>query len=120
VDTDSLPHAATLAAARLLIHAGRDACTNGRHFESPLRRLRALRADGPSTDPRARLSLQIDNLQGLRVHSVDDAGPLIDVPLPAGTYHVTVHYGSVRRRYTMTLESGASFDLHLRLAPDPQ
>jgi hypothetical protein len=52
------------------------------------------------------------------LHTVDDAGPLVEVPLPAGTYQVTVQLGCVRRSYTMTLEPGMSFDLHLRLSPD--
>lgn len=89
----------------------------GRH-ESPFQRLRALHADGPWNEERAPLSLQIDDLQGNRVLSVNDAAPLLDVPLPAGAYHVSVHRGKVRCGYTMTIEPGASFDLHLRLVPD--
>jgi hypothetical protein len=64
----------------------------------------------------APLNLRIDDLQGHRMHAVDSAGPLVDVPLPAGTYLVSVHLGPVRRSYTMTLEPGASFDLYLSLA----
>ncbi len=54
------------------------------------------------------------------MHSVDDAGPFVDIPLPAGTYHVTAELGKVRRSYTMTLEPGASFNLRLRFTADSQ
>jgi hypothetical protein len=103
-----------------LIHAQADGSERERHFGSPLRRLRALYADGPWHDERAPLELQVDDLQGHRVLEIEDAGPLTDIPLPAGTYQVSVHLGRVRRSYTMTLEEGASFDLHLRLTPGPQ
>ncbi|MEO8119228.1 MAG: hypothetical protein ABI606_07895 [Rhodoferax sp.] len=59
--------------------------------------------------------MQIDDLRGHRVLDIEAAGPLVDVPLPAGTYHVTAHRGKVRRGYTMTLKQGAFFDLYLRL-----
>ena len=118
MDTNAPARAATLAAARLLIHADDDARDRGKPTESTLQRLRALYAEGPWHDEQAPLNLQIDDLQGRRVLCVEDAGPLVDVPLPAGTYHVNVCLGKVRRCYTMKLEPGTSFDLHLRLAPD--
>jgi hypothetical protein len=137
--TDSLPHdepapdhersqmdrfapqrTAAVSAARLLVHAEDNVGARGKRFESPLRRLRALYADGPWHDEQAPLCLHIDDLQGRRVLAIDDAGPLSEVPLPAGTYNVTVRLGKVRRSYTMVLEQGASFDLYLRLAPDRQ
>ena len=62
--------------------------------------------------------MRIDDLHGKRMFSVDDAGPLVDVPLPAGTYHVSAQRGNARCSYTMTLEPGVSFDLRLRLVPD--
>ena len=116
LSTDTLSRAATPSAARLLIHAD-DHVGTGRHDESRLQRLLALHAHGPRPHGRPPLNLRIDDLQGHRLHTVDDAGPLVDVPLPAGTYQVSVHLGQVRRCYTMTLEPGASFDLFLRLAP---
>jgi hypothetical protein len=110
--------APTLSPARLLIHIAEPVNTGRRHFETPLRRLFALHPDGPCNRSRVPLRLQIDDLEGRRVHTVDDAGPLVDVPLPAGTYQVSVLLGTLRRSYTMTLLPGASFDLHLRLMPD--
>jgi hypothetical protein len=118
VDSNPASRAAALAASRLLIHAEYDLGESDRHHESRLQRLRAIQTRGPWNDKRAPLNLQIDDLQGHRVHAVDDAGPLIDVFLPAGTYHVSVHLGKVRRSYTLTLEPGTSFDLYPRLAPD--
>lgn len=112
-----IANASGQSAARLLIHADDAFVPRGGQFERPLQRLRALYADGPWQDERSPLRLHIDDLQGLRVLSIDDAGPLIEVPLPAGTYHVTVQLGNVHRAYTMTLEQGAAFDLYLRLAP---
>jgi len=120
MDAHSRLRAATLSAAHLLIHAEAEIGERDRHSESPLRRRRALYADAPWHDERAPLGLQIDDLEVQRVLDIDDAGPLTDIPLPAGTYHVSVHLGKVRRSYTMTLEQGVSFDLHLRLTPGSQ
>ncbi|MGS0754622.1 hypothetical protein ACVBEH_07820 [Roseateles sp. GG27B] len=36
--------------------------------------------------------------------------------MPPGTYQITALLGAYRRSYTMTLEPGTSFHLHLRLA----
>ena len=104
--------------ARLLIHA-HDDHPPGRHADSPLQRLLALYPAGNRSTRREPLRLLIDTLEGETVLAVDDAGPLVDVSLPPGTYHVTAHLGDSHRGYTMRLDQGASFDLHLRLAkPD--
>jgi hypothetical protein len=50
------------------------------------------------------------------VLALDDAGPLVEVALCPGTYHVSAQRGRLRRGYTVTLQQGASFDLYLRLA----
>lgn len=103
------------ASARLLIHA-RDDHPPGRHADSPLQRLRALYPHGGTRQGRHEpLRLLIDTLDGDTVLAIDDAGPLVDVALPAGTYHVTAHLGETQRGYTMTLGQGMAFDLHLRL-----
>jgi len=103
------------APARLLIHA-HDDHPPGRHADSPLQRLLALYPSGSRATQREPLRLLIDTLDGENVLAVDDAGPLVDVSLPPGTYHVTAHLGDSHRGYTMRLDQGASFDLHLRLA----
>ncbi len=111
--------AETPSAARLVIHDEREVDGICKYVEYQLKRLRALYSDRPGHD-RAPLKVEINDLQGCRVLAIDNAGSLIDVPLPAGTYHVTAHLGKLRRGYTMTLQQGESLDLHLRLSPDRQ
>ena len=103
------------AAARLLIHADSPSGAEEGAFETVLVRLQAILAAGTRHARRVPLRLIVEDLQGRRVLAVDDAGPLLEVPLPAGTYRVNADAGTERRSYTMTLEPGASFDLHLRL-----
>ena len=103
------------AAARLLIHADSAGGADEGALETVLVRLQAILAAGTRQARRVPLRLSVEDLQGRRVLAVDDAGPLLEVPLPAGTYRVNADAGTVRRSYTMTLEPGASFDLHLRL-----
>lgn len=110
-----LPPAATATDAHLLIHADAPTDRQRRASESPLQRLLALYSEGPEHE-RASLHIEIHDLRGHRILSVDDASPLIDVSLPAGTYHVTTRLGQVKRGYTMSLQAGGAFDLHLRLA----
>lgn len=62
------------------------------------------------------IRLQVADLQGRELRCLDTSEPFIELPLPAGTYDVTVTLGNIRRRYTMTLVPGASFELHLRFA----
>ncbi len=106
--------------AHLLIHTEFDLGMSRIPFASTLRRLRSSYSDGVRYEDHASISLQIDDIWGHRVFATDAAGRLMRVLLPAGTYQVTAHRGGVRRRYTMTLEEGVSFDLHLRLGPDRQ
>jgi hypothetical protein len=114
---DPSPDAGPRPQARLLIHAGgADPGPRTHETESPLRRLRALYSAGPQHDTRATLRLQIDDLQGRRMLSLEDADPLVDIELPPGTYHVSAQLGDLRRGYTMTLGHGAPFDLYLRFA----
>jgi len=109
--------AATVSAARLMIHAERGRRSMGGLLELPLLRLRSWYPGGPWKDHSAPLHLQIDDLHGRPVVVIENAGPLIELPLTAGTYHVAAFQGTLRRAYTVTLEPGATFDLHLRLTP---
>jgi hypothetical protein len=121
VGTSIVTRAETPPSAHLLIHAEYDAGEDegyDRRHETRLQRLRAIHARGPRKGTQAPLSLQIDDLQGHRLHSLDDAGPVVEVRLPAGTYQVTVSLGKMRLKYTLTLLPGMSFDLYPRLAPD--
>jgi hypothetical protein len=118
VATGTLSRAAPLSAARLLIHSAGFAGASSGFLESMLQRLRALFFDVPRPVERAPLSLQIDDLQGRRVLDIDHPGPMIELSLPGGTYQVTAQLGKVRRGYTLTLDHGATFDLHLCLVAD--
>jgi hypothetical protein len=109
---------AARAPARLLIRAADGRRTEHGSLGHVLLRLRALAADHLQRRPAARAGVRIDSLQGCPCFAFEDVGSLIDVPLPAGTYHVTVVLGAMQRRYTVTLEHGATFDLRLPLAMD--
>jgi hypothetical protein len=107
------------ADAHLLIHADAPGDHRRRRAsESPLQRLLALYSDGADHD-RASLRIEIHDLKGHRILTVDDASPLLDVSLPAGTYHVSTQLGPLKRGYTMSLQAGGAFDLYLRLAAQP-
>jgi hypothetical protein len=101
--------------ARLSIHAE---SASARITENPLERLRSLYSGGQQHNERAPLNLKIEDLQGCVWFDQDNVGTLVDVSLPAGTYHVTAELGRLRRGYTLTLEQGAEFDLYLRFAAD--
>jgi hypothetical protein len=104
--------------AHLLIHTDSEIDRRGRRSDSPLQRLLELYSDGPEHQ-RARLHVEIHDLQGQQMLAVEDASPLLDVTLPAGTYHVSTRLGSMQRSYTMSLKPGGAFDLYLRLSPTP-
>ncbi len=102
--------------SRLLIHAGHESAANATFLTAAWRVLVALAS---SVRHRGPLSLQIDDVHGCRMLAVENAGPVTEVPLQAGTYHVIACRGRIRRRYTMTLEPETSFDLYLRLTAKP-
>ncbi len=100
--------------ARLLIHA-EDYAGPSAHPETRWQWLRALFS---SKDDGTQLRLSIVDPQGNVMLASDNAGALLDVVLPPGTYQVIAQFGKVRRGYTLNLAQGTSFDLYLRLAPD--
>jgi len=112
---DASNDAACMSEARLLVHAH----VAGRQnlFRLALQRLLTVRREAPQVPSPMRV--RVADLQGREVRCVDTTESLIELPLPAGTYDVTVTLGRLRRRYTMTLASGASCDLHLRFARCP-
>jgi len=116
------PHdcAAALSPARLLIHARTDTtCAASGALARALLWLNLhARQVLQRRAPVLASVVQIDDLLGRRFFDTEQTRPLIEVPLPAGTYHVTVRLGSLHRRYTVTLEQGATFHLHLRSAID--
>jgi hypothetical protein len=58
-------------------------------------------------------ALEIRNLQGERLLALGELRLPLDVALPPGTYHLDVQSSGQLRRYTVTLEAGASFELQL-------
>lgn len=116
--SNNLARAVNPLAARLQIHARGTWGSSGGHTRSLLQWLRALIPARPQRNERAQLSLRIADAQGQQVIALEDGAPLTVVFLRAGTYHVDARRDNVRRRYTMTLEQGVSFDLYLDLAPE--
>jgi hypothetical protein len=100
--------------ARLLIHAGTVPGVGNRRFDRLLLQWCAWAAKAWRQRPSTPKGVYVDDLQGRQFFASEDAGSLIEVPLPAGTYHVSVRLGDVRRRYTVKLEHGSIVDLYLR------
>ncbi len=113
----SHPHrSSALPEASLVIHAAADPAVRGSLFTAPLEWfcwLRNLYAPAPAAKFDAPLRLHIDNLQGQRVFTADDAGPLVELALPVGTYNVTAVLGNRCRGYTLTLVEGVASELYL-------
>jgi hypothetical protein len=61
----------------------------------------------------AALKLRIKDAAGNQVFAYDDAGPLTDVDLPAGSYRVVAEYGGVQRSGNVHIGPGAHADLNL-------
>ncbi len=99
------------AAARLLIHLPGG---SGRRLGAALQRL-WMRAIPVAPLP----ELQIHDLHGRRQLALAEIGPLVDIALTPGVYHVTVERSGCQRRYTVTLVQGRAVDLHLDAAVAP-
>lgn len=104
--------------ARLLIHAAQDTGKHCGRVGAFLRRWRAWALQVTRGDPPAQqVVLQIADLRGRPFFSANEMQPLMEVLLPAGTYHVTVKRGTQQRRYTVALETGVTFNLQLLGVP---
>lgn len=105
--------------SRLLIHASDDAArADGKAIARALHWLPAWALPERRRRSPEVTGVQIHDLAGRQFFASEMTRPLIDVPLPAGTYHVTVQRGSLRRRYTLTLAQGATVHLVQGLARD--
>ena len=104
--------------ARLQIHGMGGPGSTGATVVQMLRSMRAFCLHGRLPRKCASTRLCITDAHGRQVFSLEDAGPLIVVPLPAGTYHVTAQNNQARRSYTMTLYQGSSVNLHVRFSHD--
>jgi hypothetical protein len=102
--------AAAIASAHLLIHTGNAVGTIRSRLALALRTLGLKYSLWKERDP---IQVLVEDMGGNRVLSLDDATPLIDLPLPPGTYQVTARHGNLRRGYTLTLERNTSVDLYL-------
>ena len=111
---DAACNGPTREPARLLIH------TTGEAMRSLRSRwvlgLRALHQRLRHWGMGAPIRLWVDDMSGRRVLELEDAGPVVDLPLEPGTYQVTVHRGALCRSYTLTLQGNTCFDLYLSLA----
>lgn len=65
------------------------------------------------------VKVTITGAMGQKVFSLDDAGPLTDVDLPAGHYHVIADFGRVKRLGSVDVEKGELATLHLHGPNDP-
>ena len=101
------------ASARLLIHvADRPEPSALRQTWQRLARSLSGRGRGRHGLP---LKVAVQDLEGHRIGSIEPAGPLTQLQLPAGTYVVMASSGSERRTYTLTLSAGTSFELNIEL-----
>ena len=112
---------ASTLCARLQIHAdGIDRADAGGVFAQWMARFRALNPFGTRSPSSHGAGVRVRDVHGREHLVLDSLRSTVDIELPAGTYHVSVRLGSWRRLYTVTLESGRTFDLHVRLPAAPQ
>ena len=64
------------------------------------------------------LAVQITDAAGRPVFSLNDAGPLTDVSLPAGHYRVVADFGGVKRSGSVDVKRGEPSHLYLHWARD--
>lgn len=108
------------APARLLIQASAPPRPPDPVLPRLLRWLPTRRPRGQPPAAAPPLALEIHDLQGRQVLALADARPMQDLPLPPGTYQVTVSLGPLRRGYTMTLEAGVMSRLNVHFeSPHP-
>ncbi len=111
--SDSQAGAENRSSARLLIHALGSTPDCSESFAGALRRLRNSALDALRHRTSFSTGVRVDDLRGQPYFAAEDIHALIDVPLPAGTYHVNVRLGDLQRRYTVTLEHGCTVDLQV-------
>lgn len=116
METHSLAGSTAGSKSRLLIHTARNDTHQGWRLAAVLQRVRALMRDTSRTSPAA-ASLEIHDVQGHRLLALVHTEALIDVLLPAGTYHVTLQLGNSQHRYTVALAQAATTHLYPRLGP---
>lgn len=106
--------------ARLLIRAGR-AARSGRAVNLAALWHRMLGHPLPplsASDPAA-LQVEVAAQQGRHLFVLRNPEGTVEMSVGPGTYDITVVHGSRRRRYTVPLEPGATFNLDLHDAQAP-
>src|SRR5436190_9776695 len=73
--------------------------------------LRVIFAEGPQNAFTANVPLAIVDAQGNAVFALPDAGPLLYVMLPAGTYTVSAESDGTRKTQRVTLSPGRGRDV---------
>ena len=75
-------------------------------------------SEGRHNDYAADIALVITDFRGRQVFDLSHAGPLTDVDLPAGTYHVVADFGGVVRSGNVDVKPGAPASLNLHWPKD--
>lgn len=95
--------------ARLRIRQTTSGASDNWTFGSLMQRIRGGDADAAMKDCVLR-RLEIRDLTGRHILGLDTTGTLVEVALPAGTYHVTTFPSGKRRVYTVALGSGTTVE----------
>ena len=77
-------------------------------------------SEGPHNAFLTDVKLDIYDANGRRIFGLGEAGPLVDVQLPAGRYRVIAETGGVRREGTVAVEPNRLTELYLHWSKDPQ
>ncbi|MDE2081348.1 MAG: hypothetical protein KGI90_08345 [Burkholderiales bacterium] len=75
-------------------------------------------SEGSHNDYVTGLKVRVENPAGHPVFAYNDAGPLTDIRLPAGSYRVIADYHGVERSGLVQVKPGAPADLYLHWAKD--
>jgi len=80
--------------------------------------LRLTFSEGKHNAYAADLKLHITDAAGKRVFTLEQAGPLTDVSLPAGHYTVVADFGGVKRSGSIDVKPGEPANLYLHWPKD--
>ena len=97
---------------------GRDEAVAMTHGEAGYT-LRLGFSEGPHNAYLADVKVDIFDAGGQRVFGLSEAGPLVDVRLPEGTYRIVATAGGVRRTGTVKVEGKQLSELYLHWSKDP-
>ena len=75
-------------------------------------------SEGRHNDYVTDLKVRVENTAGHPVFAYNDAGPLTDIRLPAGSYRVIADYHGVERSSLVQVKPGAPANLYLHWAKD--